>query len=188
MILSNCGVGEDSWESLGQHGDHTSQSWRKSTLNIPWKDWCWSWSSNILATWCEELTHWKRAWCWERVKAGGEGGNRGWDGWMVSLTQWTWVFEQTQEDGDRERSLVCCSPWGCKVRHYLVTEQQLQWLTKTVANDVVHLFMCLPPAYTLRWNVFSCLFPIFQLDFCCSCCFALTFAIAFWEFFMHSRY
>ena len=37
-------------------------------LNIHWKDWCWSWSSDILATWCEELTHWKRPWCWERFK------------------------------------------------------------------------------------------------------------------------
>ena len=47
---------------------------------------------NNLASWCIELTHWKRPWCWERVKAGGEGGNRGWDGWMASLTQWTWVW------------------------------------------------------------------------------------------------
>ena len=53
--------------------DQTSQSLRKSTLNIHWKDWCWSWSSNILATWCKEPTHWKRPWCWERLKAGGEG-------------------------------------------------------------------------------------------------------------------
>ena len=50
---------------------------RKSVLNIHWKDWCWSWSSNTLATWCEELTHLKRPWCWERLKAGGEGDNRG---------------------------------------------------------------------------------------------------------------
>ena len=52
---------------------------------------CWSWNSNTLATWCEELTHWKRPWCWERLRAGGEGDNRGWDGWMASPTQWTWV-------------------------------------------------------------------------------------------------
>ena len=64
----------------------------KSVLNIHWRDWCWSWNSNILATWCKELTHWKRPWCWERLKAGGEGDNRGWDGWMASLTQWTWVW------------------------------------------------------------------------------------------------
>ena len=58
-----------------------------SQRNIHWKDWCWSWSSNTLATWCEELNHWKRPWCWERLKAGGEGDDRGWGGWMVSLTQ-----------------------------------------------------------------------------------------------------
>ena len=61
-------------------------------MNIHWKDWCWSWDSNALATWCEELTHWKRPWCWKRLKLGGEGDDRGWDGWMASLTQWTWVW------------------------------------------------------------------------------------------------
>ena len=48
---------------------------RKSVLNIHWKDWCWSWSSNTLAIWCEELTPWKRPCCWERLKAEGEGDN-----------------------------------------------------------------------------------------------------------------
>ena len=56
------------------------------------KDWCWSWNSNTLATWCEELTHWKRPWCWERLKEGGKGDYRGWDGWMASPTPWTWVW------------------------------------------------------------------------------------------------
>ena len=46
----------------------------------------------VLATWCEELTHWKRPWCWERLKAEGEGEDRGRDGWMASPTQWTWVW------------------------------------------------------------------------------------------------
>ena len=50
-----------------------------------------SWNSNTLATWCRELTHLKRPWCWERLRAGGEGDDRGWDGWMASPTQWTWV-------------------------------------------------------------------------------------------------
>ena len=49
-------------------------------------------NSNILTTSCEELTHWKRPWCWERLKAAGEGDHGGWDGWMASLTQWTWVW------------------------------------------------------------------------------------------------
>ena len=46
----------------------------------------------FVATWCEELTHWKRPWCWEGLKAGGEGGDRGWDGWMALPTQWTWIW------------------------------------------------------------------------------------------------
>jgi len=62
------------------------QSW------VHWKDWCWSWNSNTLATSCEELTHLKRPWCWERLRAGGEGDGRGWDGWMASPTWWTWVL------------------------------------------------------------------------------------------------
>ena len=89
-------VGEDSWESLGLQGDQTSQSLRKSVLNINWKDWCWSWNSNTLATWCKELTHWKRIWCWERSKAGGEGDNREWDGWLASRTEWTWVWANSR--------------------------------------------------------------------------------------------
>ena len=52
----------------------------------------WSWNSNTLATWWEELTHLKRPWCWERLRAGGEGDNRGWDDWIASLTGWTWVW------------------------------------------------------------------------------------------------
>ena len=64
----------------------SNQSILKSVLNIHWKDWCWSRNSNTLATWCEELTPWERPWCWERLKMGGEGGDRGWDGWMASPT------------------------------------------------------------------------------------------------------
>ena len=61
-------------------------------LGVHWKDWCWSWNSNTWATWWEELTHWKRPWCWKRLKAGGEGEDRGWDGWIASPTQWRWVW------------------------------------------------------------------------------------------------
>ena len=49
-------------------------------------------NSSTLATWCKELTHLKRPWCWERLRAGGEGDDRGWDGWMASPTWWTWVW------------------------------------------------------------------------------------------------
>jgi len=88
----NCGVGEDSWESLGLQGDPTSPFWRRSALGFLWKEWCSSWNSSTLATLFEELTHWKRLWCWEGLGAGVEGDDRGWDGWMASLTWWTWVW------------------------------------------------------------------------------------------------
>ena len=64
-----------------------NQSW----IFIHWKDWCWSWNSSTLATWCKEPTHLKRPCCWERLKAGGEGDDRGWDGGMASSMRWTWV-------------------------------------------------------------------------------------------------
>ena len=91
-MLLNCGVGEDSWESLGQQRDPTSPFWRRSVLGVHSKDWCWSWDANILVTWWEELTYLKRPWCWERLRVGGKGVDRGWDSWMASLTQWTWVW------------------------------------------------------------------------------------------------
>ena len=65
---------------------------KEIVLNIHWKDSCWSWNLIILATWCEELTHWKRRWCWERLKAGEEWNDSRWDGWTASPTQWIWVW------------------------------------------------------------------------------------------------
>ena len=66
-----------------------------------------------LATWCEKLTHWKRPWCWERLKAGGEGDEKGRDGgWHHQLDGHE--FEQTLGHGNGQGSLVCCSPWSCK--------------------------------------------------------------------------
>ena len=56
------------------------------------KDWCWNWSYNTSATWWEELIQWKRTWFWERLKAGREGDDRGWDDWMALPTLWAWVW------------------------------------------------------------------------------------------------
>ena len=117
-------------ESLGLQRDPTSQSSRKSVLNIQWKDWCWSWNSNTFATWCKEVTYWKRPWCWERLKARGEGNNRGWDGLMASPTRWTWVwvdFGSWWWTG----GLECCGSWGCKE---LDMTEWLNWL-KVVTNN-----------------------------------------------------
>ena len=81
-----------------------------------------SWSSKTFTTWCEEPTHWKRPRCWERLRTRGEGSNRGWDGWMASLTQWTWVWA-TAGDSEGQGSLAWCSSWGLRVRHNLATQQ-----------------------------------------------------------------
>ena len=120
-MLLNCGVGEDSWESLGQQGDQTNQSERKSTLNIHWKDWCWS--SNTLVTWCKEPTHKKRPWRWERLKAGGEGWQRT-NGWMASPTQWTWVWASSGRWWSTGKPGVLQSMGLQRVGHDWVTEQQ----------------------------------------------------------------
>ena len=144
LMLSNRGAGEDSWESLGLQGDQTSQSLRKLTLTIHWKDWCWSWSSNPLATWCKEPVHWKRLWCWERLWAGGEGDDR-WDGWMASPTQWTWIG-WTLGVGNGQGGLACCGSWG---RRESDMSEQLNW---TERSKIILLFLF----YLLRiqnWQV-----------------------------------
>ena len=76
-----------------------------------------------LQYWCEELTHLKRPWCWERLKAGGEGADRGWDGWRASPPQWTWVWK-TPGVGNGHGDLACGSPWGCKESDMT---QRLNW-------------------------------------------------------------
>ena len=133
LILSNYGSGEDSWESLGLQGDQTRQYKKKLTLHIHWKDWCWSWSSSTLATWCKKLTHWQRSWCWERLRAGGEEGSREWDGWMASPTQWTWVLSQLRElvkDRVRGGPGVLQSMVLQRVRHNWATELNGTYKTK----------------------------------------------------------
>ena len=98
---------------------------RKSVLNIHWKDWCWSWSSNTLATWCKEPTHWKRLWCWERLKVGGEGGIRGQDGWMASLTQRTQVWSNSRKQWRTGKPGVLQSLGSQIVKYDWVTKQLL---------------------------------------------------------------
>ena len=124
---------------------------RKSVLNVHWKDWCWSWNSkNTWATWCEELTRWKRPWWWERLKVGGEGDDRGWDGWMASPTQWTGVWANSRRQW-RQGSLECCSPWGWQgAEHNWATEQQQQ--INVTSDCLLEVFLvsslCLPPSST----------------------------------------
>ena len=96
-----------------------------------WKDWCWSWNSNTLATWCKELTHLKR------LKVGGEGDDRGWDGWMVSPTQWTWVWVNSRSWWWTGKPGVLQSMGSQKVRHDWATELNCWWQTSTVKVRVM---------------------------------------------------
>ena len=90
---------------------------KEISLEYSLKDWCWSWNSNTWATSCEELTHLKRLWCWERLKAGGEEDDRGWDVWMASPTQWTWVWVNSWSWWWTGRPGVLQSMGSQRVRH-----------------------------------------------------------------------
>ena len=91
-MLLNCGVGEDSWGSPCSARRSNQCILNEISPEYLLEGVKLNWSSHTLATWCKELTHWKRPWWWERLKAGKEGDDRGWDGWMASLTWWTWVW------------------------------------------------------------------------------------------------
>ena len=99
---------------------------KKSNLNIHWKDWCWSRSCISLATWCKELTHWKRPWCWKRLKAGGKGDDRGWNCWMASPAWWTCIWASSGNWWWTEKPGVLQS-MGCKESD--MTER-LNWLVR----------------------------------------------------------
>ena len=83
--------------------------------------------TQILTTWCKELTHWKKPWCWERLKVGGEGDDRGWDGWMASLTQWTWVWASFKSLWWTGKAGVLQSMGLQRVGHDWVTELNLSY-------------------------------------------------------------
>ena len=126
---------EKTWESLGLQEVQTNQSLRKSVLNIHWKDWCWSSTSSGL--WCEELIHSKRPWSWERLKQEEKGVTEyemvGWHHWLDGHE-----FEQAPGDGDRQGSLACYSPWGCKE---LDTTEWLKNRVKAIPAGKVETFL-----------------------------------------------
>ena len=121
----------------------------RSALGFLWKDWCWSWNSSTVATSCEELTHWKKLWCWEGLGAGGEGDDRGWDGWMASLTHWTWVWVNSGSWWWTGRPGVLRFMGSQRVGHDWVTE--LNWLSLTCAE----LFSSFWTKLSQRWAKLS---------------------------------
>ena len=135
LILLNCGVGEDSWESLGLQRDPTSPSKGKQSWIFTGSTDAKAETPNSLATWCEEQTHLKRPWCWERLKMGGEADDRGWDGWMVLPTQWTWIWVSSGSWWWTRRPGVLQSMGSQRVGHDWVTE--LNW-TELIAKPGAH--------------------------------------------------
>ena len=171
-MFLNCGVGEDTWESLGLQGDPTSPFWRRSALGFLWREWCWSWNSSTLATSCEELTHWKRPWCWEILKAGREGDDRGWDGWMASLTWWTWVWASCGSWWWTGKPGALQSKRLQRIRHNWVTE--LNWMLpklqlggqgKVVKIGTLYYFFNLLTIYAC--SAIYHLFPFITINFHC---------------------
>ena len=105
-----------------------------------------SWNSNTLATSCEELTHWKRLWCWEGLGARAEGDDRGWDGWMASLTRWTWVWVNSGRWWWTGRPGVLRFMGSQRVGHDWTTELNWLLLYFTICRVYCHLpepFSCI---------------------------------------------
>ena len=113
-------------------------------------------SSNTLTTWCKELTHWERPWCWEGLKAGREGDNRGWVGWMTSPTQRTWVWTSSQTWWWTGKPGVLQSMASQRVGHNWVTELNWKLYTTSGFRDFKHfLFVILPISVQFSHSVVS---------------------------------
>ena len=99
-----------------------------------------SWNSSILATWCEELTHLKRSWCWESLKVGEEGDDRGWDDWMASPTQWTWVWVSSGSWCYTGNPGMLQSTGSRRAGHDWVAELKLSFLVLVYYSVIVSSF------------------------------------------------
>ena len=137
---------EKTWESLELQGDPSTLKEIRTEYSL--EGWCWSWNSSILATCCKEMTHLKRPSCWDRLKAGEEGDDRGWVCWMAYLTQWTFL-RKLQE-------LVMDSQAWCATVHG-VTMSQTQLNNWTELKMDWHLsFGVGPPSHLESMLCFVC--------------------------------
>ena len=151
LMLLNCGVGEDSWESLELQGDPTSPFWR----NQPWDFFGRNDAkAETPVLWPSHAKSWLigKEWCWEGLGARGEGDDRGWDGWMASLSRWT---EWTPGVADGQGGLACCDSWGHKESD---TTELLIWsdlIYKKVAKKVDLIWFHLKKGngnYVMWWS------------------------------------
>ena len=135
---------------------------------------CKSWNSSTLATSCEELTHWKRLWHWEGLGAGGEGDDRGWDGWMASLTRWTWVSVNSgswwwagrpggcdswgrKESDTTERLIWSDLIWYLKKLLWCLHIWKIFWLGKKLQAQSSPGLKDAAPLFISRWLIDTCI-------------------------------
>ena len=142
LMLLNCGVEKDSWEFLGLQGDPTSPFWRRSALGVLGKNDAKAETPVLWPPHAKTLLIGKD-WSWEELGAGGEGDNRGWDGWMASWTRWTWVWVNSESWWWTGRPGVLRFMGLQRVRHDWATE--LNWLSvfEVGFRACCHLYLCI---------------------------------------------
>ena len=104
-------------------------------------------------TWCKELTHWERPWYWERLKAGGKGDSRGWDGWMASPTEWTWVWVSSRSWWWTGKPGVLWSMGSQRVWHDWVTKLNWTERHRTFSSVISRLHLAPEPSHRLTFYI-----------------------------------
>ena len=153
LMLLNCGIEEETLESPL---DCKEIQPVHPILGVHWKDWCWGWNSNTLATSCEELTHWKRPWPWEGLGAGGEGDDRGWDGWMASPTWCTWVWVNSRSWWWTGRPGVLRFMGSQRVRHNWAIELNWTFIKHFIYDSEVNFTLIISSLSKTLFHRFFC--------------------------------
>ena len=119
-----------------------------------------------MATLCEELTHWKISWCWKRLKVGREGGDRGWDGWMASLTRWTWVWVSSRSWWWTGKPGMLQSMGSQGIGHNWVTELNVEYKlnSKVTLYSLLYSFSYLEPVCFFMPSSNCCFLTCIQIS------------------------
>ena len=116
-------------------------------------------------TWWEELTHWKRPWCWERLKVGGEGDDRGWDGWMASQTQWTWIWTPGERNGNPLQYSCLGNPMNRSLVDYSPRGHEELDTTKVAGHSWTRHILPQRPVSWVDFKVVAVLYFLFKVHF-----------------------